>query len=483
MGLFYIAMTKTNALTQADIGVLSILQFLSSTVMLATSLALPTALVKFASESVGKKELEEAASINKVITKTVIVLSITGCVLVALFSRQLTQYFFGSLDYLYLLMLMLIYTFLFSMVTLFSSTLQGVFLFGRMALVTILFIVASRATAVVLAIFQKSLEGVLIGYIVGSLTALVAAVAFMRGKLPRTSRSMPLRPMLTFSLPLFVSSLTLTILNWADVLLVALMTLDYSLTGIYYIAANSITALSILWIPLTTTILPAVAAKHGLGKSDDVAGIMRVSSRYLMYMILPACLGLAAISRTALDFFYGPTYVEGALSLSILSITAIAMAFNALFTTVLIALGKTAQVLKINVASAFVSIVALIIAVSPLQIIGAALARLMTQLTATALAFLALKREIKVQIDRKALLKSVLASAAFIPFLLLFDASIGERLAAMEKLPIEMVLALAIYAFFLHVLRALRSQDFNLIRQALPKVLTKYINLIERIMT
>jgi len=50
-----------------------------------------------------------------------------------------------------------------------------------------------------------------------------------------------LNPILKFSLPLFLSSLTLLILNWADILIVTAATLDYSLTGIYYITLNSVT--------------------------------------------------------------------------------------------------------------------------------------------------------------------------------------------------------------------------------------------------
>jgi len=59
ISLFYMIVTKTNVLTQTDIGTLSILSFLASTFSLLTLLALPTALTKFISEKLGKNQTEQ----------------------------------------------------------------------------------------------------------------------------------------------------------------------------------------------------------------------------------------------------------------------------------------------------------------------------------------------------------------------------------------------------------------------------------------
>jgi O-antigen/teichoic acid export membrane protein len=481
MGLFYIAVTKTNALTQTDIGALSILSFLSSIIILFTGLALPTALTKFTSEKMGKNQLEEAASVQKTVTKTVLALSITGFIIAALLSNQLSQYLFGSSIYAHLIILMLIYTLVFGIITICNSTLQALYLFGKMATVTLIFIITSRTTAVTLAMLHMGLQGVIIGYITGSIIALITAVAFIRGKLPKTTHNTSLKPILKFSLPLFLSSLTLLVLNWADVLIVTATTLDYSLTGIYYIALRSVTAISILWIPITTTIFPALSAKHGLKKPEDITNILKTSSRYLIYIILPSCLGLAVISPTALAFFYGSNYTSGAIPLSILSVATIIIALYSLFTTALTATGKTTQILKINGILAVSTVTTLIAVVPFLQTVGAALARLTTQIIGFTLAFYILQKEIPVQIDKEALWKSALASAATIPFLLILETTISKNLPITQTLIIEVLTAASIYTLWLYILKALKTQDFELLRQALPKTLTKYINLIEKI--
>jgi len=483
IGIFYIAVTKTNALTEADIGALSILSFLSSTIILITALALPTALTKFTSEKMGKNQLEEAASIQKTIMKTVIALSVTGFIIALLLSNQLSQYLLGSSNQYYLIILMLIHTLAFSMITLCNSTLRALYLFGKMAIVTLIFIVTSRTTAVALALLNMGLEGVLTGYIFGSITALTVAVTFIRGKLPKTNSNAPIKPILKFSLPLLISSLTLLIINRADIIIITATTQDYALTGIYYIAMNSVTVLSILWLPITTTIFPALSAKHGLQKPEDITEILKTSSRYLIYLIIPSCLGLTTISPTALSFFYGSSYTTGAIPLSILSITTTITALYSLLTITLTATGKTTQILKINIVLA-ISTIALLIAIVPfLQATGAALTRLTTQIIGITLAFYILQKEIPVRIDKEALWKSTLASAATIPFLLILETTISKNLSVTQTLIIEILTAASIYTVSLYILKALNTQDFELLRQALPKPLAKYINFIEKIIT
>jgi len=482
MGVFYIVVAKTNALTQADIGILSILTFLSSTFMLLTTIALPTALTKFTSERLVKHQ-EEAASINKTVTKTVLITSLAGFIIAACLSEYLSQYFWGTAAYTLLIILILVHAFLSNIIALCNSNLQALYLFGKMALVTLTFIVISRTIGAVLALLNMGLQGVVIGYIIGSSIAMTLAIAFIRGKLPKTNQNAPIKPILKFSLPLFFSSLTLLILNWADMVAVNFLTGDYALVGIYYIAVNSVAVLSILYAPITTTIFPALSAKQGLKKPEDITSILRVSSRYLIYIVLPACVFLAVVSQTALAFFYGSSYTLGAVALSILSIATIIMALNSLLNTALTAMAKTTAILKINVTLAISTILILIAIVPFLQIVGAALTRLTTQAIGITLAFYMLRKEISVKIDKEALWKSTLASAAIILPLLVLETTISKNLSITQTLIIEALTAASIYLFSLHILKALKTQDFELLRQALPKNLAKIINLLEKVTT
>lgn len=481
MGLFYIVVTKTNALTPTDLGMLSILSFLTSAFSLLTTLALPTALTKFASENLGKNQLEEAAAIRKTVTMTNLALSVAGFAATALSSERLSRYFWGTPIYAPLIILMATYGFLFNLTTVYNSSLQALCLFGRMAAVTIISIVSSRAIAAALALLHLSVPGVLAGYIIGSLIALIAAVTFMRDRLPNPSNNAPIKPLLRFSFPLLLSSVTLLTLNWADIVVLASVTSNYALVGIYHIVVSSVGVLSVIYVPIMVTILPVLSARYSLDNPGGISSILKIASRYLAYVIFPSCIGLAVIAPTALTLFYGSDYVAGATPLAILSLSIIILALYSPLTTALTAFGKTKEVLKINVASALSTIALLITLVPSFEAVGAALTRLTVQGISLGLATYTLHKHVKVRLDREAVWKAAAASTATIPFLIAIESTISARIPTVQVLTIEILVAVCIYLLSLHVLKALNSQDFELLRQALPKSLSKYLNILEAI--
>jgi O-antigen/teichoic acid export membrane protein len=481
IALFYIIVTKTNALTQTDIGTLSIISFLASTFSLLTLLGLPTALTKFTSEKLGKNQKKEAAATQKTVTKTVVTLSIAGLTVAILSSQLLSQYLLNNPEYIFLIILNFAYAFISNMITLCSSTLQALYLFGKMATITITFIASSRIIAITLTLLHMGIIGVIIGYIIASIITLTIAINFLRGKLPKTTKNTPLKPLLYFSFPLFLTSITTLVLNWADIVIITSLTGDLSLTGVYHIVVSSVGTLSILYLPMMTTIFPALSAHHGLQKPESISDILKTTSRIIIYIILPSSIALAIIAPTALTFFYGPSYAKGATPLAILSITTIIIALSSLFTTTLTATGKTGQILKINTIAALISILLLIALVPHLETTGAALARLATQAIALTLAAYLVKKEIKIRLDKEALWKSALATTATVPLLLTLELTLSPKLTATQTLAIEILTAATIYLFALYILKALKKQDFQLLKQALPKPLTKYINIIERI--
>lgn len=478
MALFYVILAKTNTLTQADIGNLSILNFLAATFALVTMLELPTALTKFASEKLGKNQKEEAMATQRKIIKVVILLSITGFTAAILLSQIISQQIWNNTEYLLLLIINFTYALLHNINKLFNSVFQALYMFGKMATVTIIFVVSSRTIAIILAFLKLGVAGVLIGYILGLILALIVTFKFLRGKIPQTKQNIPLKPIVIYSIPLFLTQLTALILNWADIVIIRSILGD-SITGVYAIALNSVGALSLLYVPIMTTIFPRISTHHGLEKTNRISNILKTSSRMLLYSLIPSCIGLAIIAPTALTLFYGSSYAQGAIPLAILSISTIITAIFMLYTTTFGAIGKTGQVLKINTIAAVSTILSLLVLVPFLETAGAATSRLFTVIISITLAIYLLRKDIKLQIDKEALWKSIVSTIAFIPFILIIENILSTELSTIQMLALEVVISAIIYAFFLYALKALTKQDFDLVRQALPKQLTKYIDIIE----
>ena len=87
----------------------------------------------------------------------------------------------------------------------------------------------------------------------------------------------------------------------------------------------------------------------------------------------------------------------------------------------------------------------------------------------------------KYKTAHKARAKSIAAPTATIPFPLEIELFISSKLSTTQTLAIEILTAAGIYVFSLYILKALKSQDFELLRQALPKPLAKYLNILESI--
>ncbi len=481
MGLFYVVVTKTNALTAADLGVLSILSFVASVLHLST-LTLPTALTKFVSEHLGRNESLKAASVQRAIARAVLIFSLVGLAVVTVLSPLLSEYFWRTAENALLIILISISAFLMNLVTLYTSGLRALCLFGKMAFVTLIYILSSRIIAIVLALLNFGVSGVVFGYIIGTFIGVATAFGFTRGKFHHSDNKTPIKPLLQFSLPLFLSSLAVLIVGQADVIVLASITSDYALVGVYSVAVKSLLVLSVIYQPIMVTIFPVVSAQYGLQNPAGVSSALRMTSRYLAYTIIPSCILLVMVAPTALNVFYGPSYVSGATSLAILAISIIVLALFNLLTTTLTAIGKTKEVLQINIISALLTVALLLSLVPTFEAVGAAATRLFVLAASLILAVYILRKYVSVQLDREALWKSAVASIATMPFLFVLELTMAGKFPAIEILAVEIPAAGFIYLVSLYVLKALNDQDFELLKQSFPKFLSKVIEGFQNVM-
>jgi stage V sporulation protein B len=230
-----------------------------------------------------------------------------------------------------------------------------------------------------------------------------------------------------------------------------------------------------------TTIFPALSTHYGLKKSKKICDILKTASRIMLFLLIPSCVGLAIIAPTALILFYGSNYVTGAMPMAILSICTIVTALFTLYTTTFGAIGKTRQVLKINFIASIITILTLLFLVPLLDTTGAALARLITNVGALAIAIWLLRKEVTIEIDKKVLWKSIISTILFIPFLIGIELFLSKNLSTIQTFVLEIGIAAVIYVVALSFLKALKHEDFELLTQAFPKPLAKYVKIIEKI--
>jgi len=90
-----------------------------------------------------------------------------------------------------------------------------------------------------------------------------------------------------------------------------------------------------------------------------------------------------------------------------------------------------------------------------------------------------LHKYVKFQLGKEAVWKLATASTATIPILIAIEFTISRKISAIQVVTVEILAAASIYLLALYILKALNSQDFELLRQAFPKALSRYINFLE----
>lgn len=480
MALFYVIIAKTNSLTPSDLGVLSILTFFTQTLALVL-FGLPTALTKYVSQFIAKGQLEKAAYLQKNITKISILISLIGSILCVLFSSQLSIYFWGNSNKITLIFLIAIEAFFINLLTLYKSKLRGLWLFGKMGLITIIYIIFSRFIAIFLALLGFGISGVLIGFIIGAGMGVFSGIFFTRGKFPESTSKLSLMPIIKFSFPLFLSALALFIIGQLDVLVLASFVPDDAI-GIYSIAVKSLQPLTLVWQPIMITIFPMISAKFMVKNPQNVERAINTASRYLFYTIIPCSLILVVIAPTALEVFYGTEYVAGSFVLRILAISITIFAFWNLLTTTLTAIARTKQVLVINLVSAFSSILFFIIFIPVFDLIGAAVSKFLSYIIGTILTIYFINKHMNLDFDFNALLKAIFSSICVMLCLFGVELLTPVGLPSLLLLGLNLIIAGIVYVFTLYVFHAFDDKDFQLLRQAFPPSFRKIFDFLQKLL-
>jgi len=481
--VFYVVIARL--LSQAEVGKMSLLFFCMGVFGTLTQLAMPVATQKFVSENVGKGQIERASAASKTTLKILLATSTPSLLLVIFTSKQLSLFIFGNEANVFILIIAFITAFILNFTALFGAEMLGLGLFAEMAVQNLTFVILGKMMAIIFAWLGYGVNGVIMGWLLGSIICLIVSYIILRGKFPKPNEVFPARIIITYSYPVLIFTILNLIQGWADVTILYALTKSLVATGIYYLAMAGATILSIIWSAITTTIFPALSAQYGKAGFAGLEKALLTSTRLLNLLVIPLSVSLAAISPTAITIAYGPNYLEGALPFALLTSTSIMAAYVALFTVALQAIGETKTLIKVGGVSALIDLVIVTLLAKPLGVVGAAIARIAMCSIASALSYGALRGKIRQltldvgSIKRALLLSAIIAiPLALVDWLLMnvFPSSILVRLI------VEVVVFVGVGLIGVIRLRPLEAGDFDLVRLGSPKQIHKIIDFAEKVL-
>jgi O-antigen/teichoic acid export membrane protein len=346
-----------------------------------------------------------------------------------------------------------------------DAVMQGLQSFGKLAAVRVLAQALRVGLSVLLLVMGYALTGVIWGYIVVNASLLLVLLWLVGPHLRIRPEGRVTASLLEYSFPLLLSNLATFFSSQADVLVLMILTIP-KVVGIYQVALTASLPLnSILIATIATTVQPAAAKVLGSSGKQALESALKQSSRYLIFVYLPAAVGLAALGGTAISLMAGQLYLEAVTPLAVISIASIASALSIIPIIALQTVGDTRSVLTITILSVLVGVAADAAFIPVLGGLGAALGRATLMLATLGFSVYLARRHVSLSFDLQALRRSLVAATLMGAVLIPIQAKLGF---AAYNAAVYIPVGIVVFLLGMRLQHAFRPEDLDLLLHVLP---------------
>jgi len=477
--LFYILIARVLGAT--EIGKLSLLLMVSS-VFTLINLSINFALQKFIPAYIEEGRGKEIGRVIRTGLAILLPVSSVALIVVIIFSSQLSYIIFGSTTEGLLITIIVLASFILNITTFFGGEMLGLGKFKETAFQTLLNVSISRVLAIVLAFIGLGLVGVTLGWLIAATITLAFSLYVLRGRL-YLEKGLPVKKILDFSLPIHVFAVLTFIQGWADIAILYALATDLSNIGTYYLVVSGATILSLLYAPISMTILPALSARYSRDGVNGTSPMIDTYIRIVCKILVPVGVSFAVLSATAIEVAFGSQYIIGAVPFAMIAATSIIPALALLTTTIIQSIGNTKPLIIIGISSAAADILTVAVFASSLGGIAGAAGRIVFSTIGLALGYYFIRKKIKLHLLRE-LKQPLIASIAIASPLFIIDNYLHAlNITLRIRAPIDISAFIALAVTFTYVTKYFKKEDFELINQAIPKQLRSTLEKIETIFT
>ena len=246
----------------------------------------------------------------------------------------------------------------------------------RYIMLNILFIVILAATI----FFHLPFNTMFYGYLATLIITFTTSAIYTARKLPQLTGSTDARDtkpitkeLLLFSLPLMGVTVLRMVITWTDTIMLGYFKTP-EIVGLYNAAYPLAQSIS---VPLTALVLIYTPITTGLYSRNLMSELRRnytISTRWLMFIVLPIFLVLFLFPGTAIKLLFGASYIPAVAALKILSFGFIISNLMGPNGATLTATGHTRFLMWATLTAAILNIVLNTLLIPPMGIAGAAIA-------------------------------------------------------------------------------------------------------------
>lgn len=489
IGLAYF-IVLAHVLTKQEMGAYTLLSFVLALIPVVGSFALPSAAIKYISQYLAVNDHEKAKGVVSRVLQVGVASSVIAFLVLFIPAEELGIAIFGITGYGLLLRMLALSTIFAVLNVQTLSFLQGMQKMWQVAVLGAGYTLTQALLSISLLLLGWGLVSVVLGWLIG--LAIISAIGLIltyKG-LGVARRPYPIKPLLDFSFPLYISGTFSFLVTWVDQLLLAAL-LGQETLGVYSVAIRAAAVPGLFATSIVTVLFPKLSELHTKQGLSSLESAFKVSTRYSVLIGFPLIVGLATLAYPMVILFGGMQYVGAVEPLIIICMAALATAFGVAISSILLTLERTRIVSLLSIISVGLSFLLSYIALVQLGLgmVGTAWARTFAAVAALGLNLYALSRYISISIDKEALWKASLACVVLIVAILGLD--FGRMLFSSEPyqflvfrlrvLPVYVVVAGLAYFLALVVLRAIRTEDVRLVEEYLPKRLRRVALWLERI--
>jgi O-antigen/teichoic acid export membrane protein len=477
--LFYVIIARV--LSKGEVGAVSLLAATMAVFNTVTQLALPQAATRFISRHLGTEDRPLAGSVAKTTLRLTLLISVPIALIAIPFAPFVNSLLFQGQDYTYALIATFLVGVAVDLYLLYGAYFLGAGMYAEYAYQTIFYIPLSRGLGVALALLGFRVLGIILGWLIGAMAAVLLSWYFWRNRLPQP-RHYPLKPLLGFTLPLFAATLITLGQQWGDVGIIQFRLGQLPTTGGYYIIISSVGFLSAFWFPVANALYPALSAAHSRNDIEGVRSRLSLAFRLTNLSVLPIAVAVASLASTALIVAYGDPYAVDAIPFAILMITTIFQAQAAILTTTLQAVGKTRVLLGVTLIATIIDLTWVWFLAPTLGTTAGAIGRGLLFGITVLLSYKVLLPEVKTQPLHGFLKATILALGIGLPLFAVNQLFLTyTTVRPLFKLPVLLVVFVGALVGVSRELRIFHPGDFALMKDVLPKRYQPFLRRIERI--
>jgi O-antigen/teichoic acid export membrane protein len=461
--VFFIFLARL--ISQVEMGVYASLLLAMALFQTAGPLGLPVAAARFIPKSIGEGRNDQ---VSIYVTSIIVVSFVSGTALSALLcllATPLSLFLAKSAEYGGVFTLASVAVFFNIPAANLDATMQGLQDFGRLAAVRVFAQALRVVISIALLVMGYALIGVVWGFVAMNISSLLVYSYLVRSNLKLRVDSAVARQLLEYSSPLLLANLASFLSGQVD-LLVLMIVMIPVVVGVYQVAVTVSGLLGAMLITtITATVQPVAAKRFGSSGKCGLESVLAKTSRYLVFVYVPAAFGLAALAGTAINLMAGARYLEATTPLAVISLVSIASALSILPIIGLQTVGNTGSVLAATILSVAAGTVVDVVLIPGFGVLGAALGRAALILAVLLASVYLARNRMTLRFDLRALRESVLASTIMGIILVAMQARFG--FAAYNAL-LYIPTGLIIFLGGMRLQGGFQGRDMNIFLEVLP---------------